>query len=485
MNSVASTRAAYVLSVGLSLCASRAAGMAPEEPASAALASMVPFEAAPGVNSGPVTDSKRGPEPHLQDRELAPAAGEGSDIIGDSHLDLLFRNYAAYFKVDNVGVRQAWIQAMRAEYSSGFTSGAFGVGLDAALFTALKLDGGNGAGNMVHIGPHGGGQDQKAWAYLGGYVVKARSADTVVKFGLQAMSNPFLEPNDIRALPPSYRGISMVSKVSDGVMLDMGSVDAIVERGSTYLRPLRTAYGSTQFDRLSYLGGKLEYPDGGKILLYASQASAVWNQYYASGERSVGVADRLKWKGKASIYRTRDQGASIQGGINNTAFSLALSAEHGASTLMISYQRMVGEQFMDFIKETDGIFLSNAIAVDYNAPHEQSLQLAYTWSGKASNFPGLGIKVWGVTGWGADATTEADKHSALSDSLHTLYWMNGKPVQGSHHEFGLKQSYVVQQGILKNSKISLIMSLHMSTQNYPDRGFRTYWMMYNVPVKGF
>lgn len=52
--------------------------------------------------------------------------------------------------------------------------GIIGLGFDATLFGALKLDGGAGAGNMVYVGKHGGGANRFAWAYPGSYDAKAR-----------------------------------------------------------------------------------------------------------------------------------------------------------------------------------------------------------------------------------------------------------------------------------------------------------------------
>ncbi|NYH16001.1 hypothetical protein GGD41_003229 [Paraburkholderia bryophila] len=90
------------------------------------------------------------------------AASKG--FIADSHLNLQFRNYSDYFQAPKTTYRHAWIQGAQANYESGFTQGLVGFGVDASLFAALKLDGGNGAGNMVHVGKDGGGSQQLAWA---------------------------------------------------------------------------------------------------------------------------------------------------------------------------------------------------------------------------------------------------------------------------------------------------------------------------------
>ncbi|CAH2897665.1 MAG: Outer membrane low permeability porin, OprD family [uncultured Paraburkholderia sp.] len=220
------------------------------------------------------------------------AASKG--FIADSHLNLQLRNYADYFQAPPSLYRHAWVQGAQVNYESGFTQGLVGFGVDASLFGALKLDGGNGAGNMVHVGKSGGG---------------------------------------------------------------------------------------TRIDRLTYLGGTWHYAKNGEMSLYIDQADDVWRQYYGSVSQSFGDPTTIKWSGLANIYSTHDTGASRQGHINSNAYSLSVSAQHGPHALLLG-QQVLGDQFFDYVNETNGIYLTNSMDVDYNAPHEQSLQLRYTFDGK-------------------------------------------------------------------------------------------------------
>lgn len=181
------------------------------------------------------------------------AASKG--FIADSHLNLLLRNYADYFQAPDTIYRHAWVQGMQVNYESGYTQGPVGFGVDASLFGALKLDGGNGAGNMVHVGKGGGGSEQLAWAYPGMYDIKGRISETVVKYGLQIVTNPFLEPHDNRALPPTFLGVSMVSNDLAHTEIQAGSFTRVDARGHTNLSNLTTSYGGTRIDRLTYVGG--------------------------------------------------------------------------------------------------------------------------------------------------------------------------------------------------------------------------------------
>jgi len=411
------------------------------------------------------------------------AASKG--FIADSHLNLQFRNYADYFQAPPNTYRHAWVQGVQVNYESGFTQGLVGFGVDASLFGALKLDGGNGAGNMVHVGKSGGGSQQLAWAYPGMYDIKGRISETVVKYGLQDVTNPFLEPHDNRALPPTFLGVSLVSNDLAHTTLEAGSFTKVDARGHTNLSNLTTSYGGTRIDRVTYLGGTWHYAKNGEMALYVDQADDVWRQYYGSVAQSFGDPTTIKWSGLANIYSTHDTGASRQGHINSNAYSLSVSAQHGPHALLLGYQQVLGDQFFDYVNETNGIYLTNSMDVDYNAPHEQSLQLRYTFDGKYAGVPGLKAMLWGAYGWGADASAAAAENAAPGAALHDLYWKNGQPVHGHHHEFGFIPSYTLQSGRFKDTKVTFIAMWHNGSNYYSDGNNMEYRLVVNVPVKVF
>lgn len=423
--------------------------------------------------------------------EPVSSQAKSNGLIADSHLNVEFRNYSDYQHVDgssdsNSTNRHAWVQGVQANFESGFTQGLIGLGFDASLFGAFKLDGGQGAGNMVHVAKGGGGYDQFAWAYPGIYDVKARISETVIKYGLQIVdNNPFMEPHDNRALPPTFLGTSLVSDEFKNLSLQAGSFTKVDARGRTFLTDMTTAYGGTAFKRLSYVGGTWNYSENGSASLFANQADDVWRQYYASIQHSIGSVDTLKWTGFGNVYSTHSYGSANQGSIDNNAYSLSLSAQHGPHSILVGYQQILGDQFFDYVNETSGIYLVNSMDVDYNAPHEKSLQLRYTFDGKYAGLPGFKTMLWGVTGWGADASATANQYGSNGPGFSNVYWRNGQPVQGRHHEFGIIPSYTLQSGRFKNSKVTLIAMWHQGSAYYSDSSNYEYRMVVTVPMKVF
>ncbi len=416
--------------------------------------------------------------------ESSQAASKG--FIGDSHLVLNLRNYSDVQDVQGGPHRHAWVQGAMLDYTSGFTQGPVGFGVDASLYGAFKLDGGEGAGNMVHVAKGGGGSNQFAWGYPGIWDIKARVADTVVKYGLQMTdNNPFFEPHDNRALPPTFLGVSLVSKDLNNTVLQAGSFTKVDPRGHTNLVDLSTSYGGVNFKRFSYVGGSWDYSPNGSLSLYANQADSVWRQYYGSVQQSFGDPSTIKWTGFANIYSTHSVGGGLEGPINNNAYSVSLAAQHGAHSLFIGYQQILGDQFFDYVNETNGIYLVNSMDVDYNAPHEKSFQVRYGFDGKYAGLPGAKAMLWYALGWGADASVSAAANASPASPLNGLYWKDGQPVHGSHHEFGFIPSYTIQSGRFKDTKISLSAMWHHGSKYYSDPSNSEYRLVVGMPLNLF
>jgi hypothetical protein len=435
----------------------------------------------PSESISPVTDTV----PALQAAEQESAQDQAKGFIGGSHLNLSFRSYFDRVTQEGGATRQPWVLGNQAIFTSGFTRGTIGFGADLSLFSALKLSGGRGLGDMVHTDPHGGGGDRRAWSYLGVYDVKARASNTILKYGAQLYDQPFLVPHDNRALPATFLGAALISNEMNDVTFKTGSITKTIPRGQTGLQPLRTENGGVFFDRLSYAGVDYQCDRDTKASLHVSRAQDVWDRVYFSTSHSVGDVNGIKWTGLLNYYRTQNQGASRQGRVNLNTYSLALSGQHRAHTGMIAFQQILGDQFFDYLNQSAGDLMSNSMDVDYNAPHEKSLQLRYGIDMKYYGVPGLSFMTWGVKGWDADAGAMAGVYADPNSSLHTIYWKNGEPIHGSHWELGLMSTYVVQSGRMKDSALRFTYMHHKAQKTYLDNSGDVYRLVLNVPVNIF
>jgi hypothetical protein len=152
---------------------------------------------------------------------------------------------------------------------------------------------------------------------------------------------------------------------------------------------------------------------------------------------------------------------------------------------LASFQQILGDQFFDYLNQSAGDLMSNSMDVDYNAPHEKSLQLRYSVDMKYYGMPGFGLMTWGVKGWGADAGAMANAHADPNSSLYNLYWKNGGVKHGSHWELGLTSTYVVQSGKMKDSTLQFTLMHHKAAKTYSDNSSNVYRVVMNVPVNIF
>jgi hypothetical protein len=425
----------------------------------------------------------------VQENQAAVAQAALSDqekskgFFSGQHLDVLLRSFTNYQQIHGSPSADASVLGAQLNYQSGFTPGLIGFGADASVFGAFKLDGGKGAGDLVHVARDGGGQNQLAWAYMGVWDVKARVANTTVKYGLQKTDNlVFLMPHDNRALPPTFKGVSLFSHDIRHLDISAGRFDKVDRRGTTFLSNLSTEYGGVPVDSFTYLGATYHFDPATSVTVNGGRAQNVWDQYYVSAARSQGDPSFIKWSYEGDYYYTHNQGAAREGKIDTSAYSLSLKGQHNAHSILLGYQQVVGNQFFDYIHETAADLLTNSMDVDYNAPHEKSLQLRYNIDLGYYGLPGLSVMTWGVTGWGADATNGANANADPNSVLHNLYWKDGEPVHGRHYELGLIGTYVVPSGKLKGTQIQATFEHHHAGDHYSDSTSNVYRLMADFPI---
>lgn len=389
---------------------------------------------------------------------LADDQSAAKGFVEDSHLDVLLRN--AYMNRDykhHNKDKMEWGQGVIGTFTSGFTQGTVGVGVDAFGLYGLRLDGGKGRVGAAGIdffkpGDSGHAQDDIA---RGGAAVKARFSNTVVKFGDQMPALPVLSYDDSRLLPESYTGTLITSKEIEGLELNAGHFTAEARKSAE-------GRDSGGLKRIDVLGGSYRFNDQFSASLYGSDVEDVLKKQYVNLNYVYPIAKDRSLTLDFNGYRTRlDKDFAKDDNRTNRIWSLAATYAMGAHSFTLAHQRSSGDigylyggyQSADYIGDGGTtIWLANSYWSDFNGKDENSWQVAYGLDFAEYGIPGLSYRVAYVRGDNIDA---------------------GQAGRGQEREIFNQVQYLVQEGPAKDLKLKLRGSMLRASNNvnsYVDDG---------------
>ncbi|UFH49207.1 OprD family porin [Pseudomonas sp. KNUC1026] len=374
---------------------------------------------------------------------MASDQSDAKGFVEDSHLNLLLRN--AYISRDydhNRTDRAEWGQGFIANFSSGFTQGTVGVGVDAFGLYGLRLDGGkgrSGAGGIDFFkrGDDGTGAAANDLARAGA-AVKFRVSNTVLKYGDMMPTLPVLNHDDSRLLPESFTGTMITSKEIKGLELNAGHFTSEARKSAE-------GRDSGDLKQIDVLGGKYQFTESLSAALYASDVEDRLKRQYLGATYVLPLQADQSLTFDFNGYRTHlNQGFadSIGSGQDNKIWSLAATWAFGPHSLTLAHQRSTGDAgyvyggYRSAGYVGDGgstIYLANSYWSDFNAEDERSWQLAYGLDFSAYGLPGLSYRVAYVRG----------------DNIRT------NDGEGKEREIFNQLQYVVQSGPAKDLKLKL------------------------------
>ncbi|UUW72018.1 OprD family porin [Pseudomonas oryzihabitans] len=404
---------------------------------------------------------------------LASQQSDAKGFVEDGDLTLLLRNY--YYLRQNEGDGhgaearnsrdpRSWTQAFLLNYTSGFTQGTVGVGVDAYGYLGLKLDGGDGHANTPNMPVDGDGSQRSEFS-KGGAAVKLRVSNTVLKYGDQQPTAPVLAAGGNWLFPQTARGWSLVSQEVDHLMLEGGHFTAATAPRTTGADGgIFAGYAGVEAASASYAGGVYKFSDHLSASLYAGHFEDVWDQYYGNLNYVLPLATEQSLTFDANLYRTLDAGSAKAGSIANTAGSLAAAFQTGAHTFTLIHQRIHGDQPFDYAvfgapvpgAFGDSILLGNSMQFsDFNGPGERSWQARYDLDMESYGVPGLSLMVRHTRGSGIDGSKVA------ADSAYAGLYGDGD----KEHETDLEAKYVLQNGPAKDLSFRLRQAWHSGSQS--------------------
>jgi len=419
--------------------------------------------------------------------QLATAAAFVSDqseakgFVEGSKLDVKARNY--YFNRDkkNGAVDDKdWTQGFWGNFSSGYTQGTIGVGVEAFGYFGLKLDGQDkysGSGNLVTDSQ---GKNEDSFGKAGG-AVKFRVSKTELKIGDMQPTSPVFAVGGSRLLPQTATGISLQSSEIKGLDLEGGHFTSGTSQDDTsHSGNIWATYAGQSAKSADFIGGKYAITDNLGVAFYGAKLEDIWDQYYANLNYALPLTDSQSLAFDANLYRTVDEGSAKAGDISNTAFSGSVAYSFAAAhTLTLAFQKVNGDTPFDYIgigdnnKGGDSIFLNNSIQYsDFNGPGEKSWQARYDLNMSPYGVPGLSFMTRYIKGYDIDGT-----NTPANSAYAGLYGADGK-----HHETNLEAKYVLQTGPAKDLSFRIRQAWHRANADQGEGDINEFRLIVDYPI---
>ena len=389
---------------------------------------------------------------------MANDQADAKGFVEDSHLDVLARN--AYISRDYKNHKQdkaEWGQGFLGTFTSGFTQGTVGVGVDAFGIYALRLDGGRGNSGAGGIDFFKQGDSGKAARDIAkaGAAVKVRVSNTVLKYGDQMPALPVLMYDNSRLMPESYTGTLLTSKEIDGLELNVG-------RFTAESRKSAEGRDSGDLKRIDVFGGSYKFTDNFTASLYGSEMKEELRKQYLGMTYVLALPDKQSLTFDFNGYRTHlneDYARDVLklDGQDNKIWSLASTYAFDAHTVTLAFQSSTGEIGYPYggYRNAEGvgdggntILLANSYWSDFNAKDERSWQLGYGFDFGSVGIPGLTYNIAYVRGTNIDDGTGRGR--------------------GTEREIFNQAKYVVQSGPVKDMSVRLRGSWLRVSNNASD-----------------
>jgi hypothetical protein len=370
-------------------------------------------------------------------------AGEGG-FIDDASATLTARNY--YFSRDFSDIvgpnRQSkaeeWAQGFILNVKSGYTPGPVGFGVDAIGLLGLKLDSSPDRVNTGLLPTRESGKAADDYSRLG-LAAKLRLSKTELKVGELQPNLPVLTYSDIRLLPPSYQGVSVVSNELAGLTLQAGHLNSTSLRNEAGDDQMLAMLGhlpqrAASSDAFNYAGGDYAFNAGRTSLgAWYAQLEDIYDQRFLGLKHSEPLG---AWTLGANLgfYDSAEDGKQLLGEIDNQALFALLSAKHGGHTFYVGYQAMFGDDAFPRVFANVSPLGNEVPTFEFASADERSWQLRYDYDFAAMGVPGLVAGVRYIRGDNVDAQATN---------------RGGARYEGKDWERDLDIGYTLQSGALK------------------------------------
>lgn len=352
-----------------------------------------------------------------------PSTVLAEGFIEDSHARLDMRNL--YFNQDlrdgdiKPSKLEEWGQGFVLDFTSGYTTGPVGVGIDALGMLGIKLDSGKGthynpqstnrAGQLFPTDGDGRAVDEFSSVGLTG---KVRFAKTEVKLGTLRPKMPVLVFNDGRLLPETFQGVQATSRDLDKFTFTAGQIQRVKSRNSSNGEGMAIsgAGGASGKRSNEFNFAGVDYSLSKELTLqyYYGELQDFYRQHFVGLVHNTPLPvgsfkTDLRYfdssssgkngsaSGRAEGYRSL--GYQNNGEVDNRAFAALFTYTLSGHSLGLGYQHLSGSSDFPFVNQQDGastyLITDRQTGARFQKAGERSWVALYNLDFAAYGVPGL------------------------------------------------------------------------------------------------
>ncbi|KAB0497677.1 OprD family porin [Pseudomonas vancouverensis] len=405
---------------------------------------------------------------------LAQQAG-AAGFVEDSKATLGLRNF--YINTDNrdgagANKNEEWGQGFDLRFTSGYTQGTVGFGVDAIGLLGVKLDSTKAkSGNATGVSDGGtvfptDGNDGAADSFGSiGLTAKAKISQTELKLGTLQPKLPVIVTNDGRLLPQTWQGGQISSSDIKDLTLIGGQIEQAKGRNSSNNENLsingsngsgnsNATGNNARSNKFYYAGGDYKLTKDLTAQYYYGNLEDFYKQHFLGLVHNWAIGPGVL-KSDFRYFNSSDDGAnghdpayfssgnysgsaSGRGKVDNNLYSGLFLYTVAGHTFGGGYQVSNGDSDFPWLNQGDGS--SNYTITDmqiqkFGRAGERTWQARYAYDFAKVGVPGLTAGLVYLHG----------------DNIDTVNAKGGEAANGaSEWERDLSVAYVVQEGPLKN-----------------------------------
>lgn len=357
---------------------------------------------------------------------LASSSWAGG-FIEDSKASVTARNY--YFDRDFKGTSaqsaaREWAQGFIFRFTSGFTEGTVGFGLDAQGLLGLKLDSSPdrvGTGLLPYDATDREPRDD--YSELG-LTAKAKVSKTELQVGTISTLLPVVFASPSRLLPQTLRGTYLRSQDIDNLTLHAGWLDRMNQRDSTNYQKITMAApngrfnGKAESDQFVFMGADYRWSDALTLKYYHATLKDLYRKDFVGVEHLQPLGSG-RLKSDLRYFIAGEDGAAGGGKVDNRNLGMMFTYTQGAHSLGAGYMQLTGATAMPYIAGTEPLVITEgSLSSEFINPKERSWQVKYDYDFSAQGVPGLKGMVRYIDGSNIDLPTALggdDRHETEKD----------------------------------------------------------------------